>query len=63
MNANILIGMCKGRSSCGRTMNRSEGYSQMWVFDSNGSIYSPILGFGECVSGPIKGKKLYLAIP
>jgi hypothetical protein len=63
INANILIGICKGMSSRGRTMLRSEGYNQMWVFDSNGSVYSHILCFWEHVAGPIKGKNLNLTIP
>jgi hypothetical protein len=45
MNANILIVICNGRSSHGRTVHRSEAHNQMWVFDSNGSVYSCILCF------------------
>jgi len=58
MNANILIGICKGRSSRGRTVHRSEGYNQMWVVDSNGSVYRYIVCCWEHFAGRIKGKKI-----
>jgi len=45
MNANILIGIYKGMSSRGRTMHRSEVHNEMWVSDSNGSVYSYIMCF------------------